>query len=43
MYSERLCETYWTYKANGTEDPVDVKEANQVVDFFHWLGNSKYM
>ncbi len=43
QYSERFRETYWSYKntANAAT-PVDIKEEEQAMDFFHGLDNGWY-
>jgi hypothetical protein len=43
LYSECFHETYQAYKATDSADnPVDVKEEVQAIDFFHGLDNAKY-
>jgi hypothetical protein len=43
QYSERFRDTYWAYKATGTQSrPVDVPENEQALDFFHGLDQGRY-
>jgi hypothetical protein len=43
MYSERFHETYRAYKATASAtNPVDVKDEEQAMDFFHGLDNQHY-
>jgi hypothetical protein len=45
QYSERCRETYFAYKVtkkDPVDAPIDVKEPDQVMDFFHGLDDIKY-
>ena len=45
QYSERFRETYRAYKAtekDPVDNPIDVKEPDQAMDFFHGLDDVKY-
>jgi hypothetical protein len=46
QYSERFRETYHAYKAtkkDPIDNPIDVKEADQAMDFSHGLDDIKYV
>jgi hypothetical protein len=45
QYSERFRETYHAYKAtekDPVDAPIDIKEPDQAMDFFHGLDETKY-